>query len=79
MAESEHFKGSAAKKDPTEAAASIRSHDKKITFFLFCQLDDCIGRMLIPGVADLTVGADAFRALLCVVKDLAALPAVDIA
>ena len=47
----------------------MRSHNDKITFFLFCQLDDCIGRMLIPGVVHLTVDADAFGVLLCVVKD----------
>jgi hypothetical protein len=69
LAETEHFEGSAAKEDPTEAAASMRSHNDKITFFFFCQLDDCIGRMLIPDAADLTVDADALSALLCVVKD----------
>jgi len=69
LAESEHFDGSAAKQDPTAPAAFMRSHHDKITFFLFCQLDDCIGRMLLPGVADLIADADAFSALLCVVKD----------
>jgi hypothetical protein len=53
----------------------MRSHHDKITFFFFCQLDDCIGRMLIPDVADLTVDADALSALL--VRMLATLPVAD--
>jgi hypothetical protein len=46
----------------------LRSHNDKITFLLFCQLDDCTGRMLIPDLADLTVDADVFSLLLCVIK-----------